>query len=1047
MSKPPIELGLKRTNTGASILQRTGTNASDLQVSFRTLSIRGDEAAVPDKKTKAPVDPAKAIRDIDVHLLKKDDVFVKFSTHPTIGLEDAAVKRKAALGKNKLSPAPTQYLKQLIQYVFGGFNLLMWVAFIVTIISYEPLGGSNPSPINLGVAMVILVIILVSACFYAYVDWNASRIMKSITNLMAQTATVIRDGVKQTISADDVVVGDLVVLTIGEHVPADLRIVDMSSDLKFDRSLLTGESDPIPGRIDPSDKNPLQTKNLALSSTFVVQGTCTGVVFAIGDDTVIGRIVAMSGKQTTKTTPIQKELNLFTIIISVCAVTAFLICIAFWGLYLRNSHAAFMPTAGVAMTSAIGCLTAFVPQGLPICVALSLTVIARRMAARKVLVKNLSTIETLGCMSVLCSDKTGTLTLAKMSVENVAFCDVSVSASEKDPLPEQLKDFKATKTLHSAVHLCNGASFDATTMNLPVEQRTIKGDSTDSAILRFAESMGPASTFDDTFEKVFEIPFNSKNKWMMALLRDKATNRIRLTIKGAPDIMFRSCVSVMKADGSVIAMDDGVRVKIENMQNGWCAEGQRVIAVCEKDLFVSNLPEESQIEKFCYDNIKGLTLIGLLGIRDPPRPDVKDAVAVMRSAGVRVFMVTGDFKTTAVAIARQVGIVTSEHFDSIKNVRDNQAELKRCAELDIHDMKPDTDEDLRAIAITGDELPDVTDDEWNCIFTNYTEIVFARTTPEQKLKIVEEAKRRGDNTVAVTGDGVNDAPALKASDIGIAMGAGSDVAKEAASIVLLNNDFASIPIAIENGRLVFDNLKKVVLYLMPTGTYAELMTVIANFFAGVPAGLSSYQQIIFCTTNDIAMSLALMYESPESDLMHRKPRNARTVRLTDWQFFVQVYLFLGLMIWVSCMFIMFNFYQVNGFSFYSVFGQFENFPTDANSLAINYSAQSVYYISMVMIQIFNFLAVRNRRVSIMESNPFYGPRKNLVFFWSVFASIVIALINTYGPGINSLFLTTAVPVEYWFIPMGFGLAILIMDEIRKLIVRTYPKSWVAIAAW
>ncbi|KAH6568958.1 hypothetical protein BASA50_007993 [Batrachochytrium salamandrivorans] len=1046
---------LVRTNTSKSLrTRREQTTEADLQIRYRTLSIHVGEVR-PQPGPVPSKDPAQALREIDVHLLRIEDVFTKYSTHPRLGLDNAAVKRKAAHGRNVISPAPTHYWKQILLYVFGGFNFLLWVACIVSFISWKPLGEPNPQIINLGVAVLLLVIIFISAGFYAFVDWNASRIMKSVNGMMAETATVIREGVRQDIPADGLVVGDVVCLALGQRVPADLRIVEMSTDLKFDRSLMTGESDPVAGSITPSETNPLQTRNLALSSTFVVQGNGVGVVFAIGDQSIMGRIVAMSGKQKLEMTTIQKEINFFTLIISGLAAFFFVVSMLTWAFWLRVSYPGYMTLSG-ALLNAIGCLTAFVPAGLPVCVALSLTVVARRMASRKVLVKNLATIETLGCMSVLCSDKTGTLTMAKMYVEGVAFLDAEMSSSPEKNVVASVLQHKASADLRLVALLCNGASFDATTMNLAIPDRLIKGDSTDSSILRFGETVGPISELTPQYEKLFEIPFNSKNKWMLTIVRPINSDTVLLLIKGAPDIMIRSCTKVIKADGTVVQIDTDTRSVVDSIQEKWSTKGHRVLALCRRELQFSHLPPAEELENFCYGMISDLTLVGMLGICDPPRLDVKPSIETMRRAGVRVFMVTGDFRLTAVAIARQVGIVTAEATHTIEKVRADENARVRCAALELHDMKPDTSCPPCSIVITGDDMANITNDEWNVIFTDYAEIVFARTTPEQKLRIVNEAKRRGDNTVAVTGDGVNDGPALKAADIGIAMGAGSDVAKEAAVMVLLNNDFSSILVAIENGRLVFDNLKKVVLYLMPAGSYTEFMAVAANFFFGIQQPMTTFQQIIICSMNDVAMAIGLMYEIAESDLMLRKPRNARTERLTDWRFFIQVYLFTGGIMWPACMFLFFHYFAERGIGFYDVIFMFDKWGApgtasgvyDAVTLqSMLQSAQACYFLCMIGMQVFNFLATRNRRVSMFESNPFWGPHKNHAFLGSVVATYTIAVIVVQAPGIQTVFLTAAVPIKYWFIPLGFGAGLFILDEIRKLIARTYPKSIVAKIAW
>ncbi|KAL6299303.1 calcium ATPase transmembrane domain M-containing protein [Sparassis latifolia] len=1046
-------------------------NDYDVQIRYRTLSIHIDETM--DEKVpagKGGADPASAIRQIDAHMISPEDVFSRFSTSPTVGLESEAVQRRQKSGgKNIISPPKTQYWKKALNYIFGGFNFLMWIAFIVTLLSYKPLGDPSPQAFNLGVAILLLLVIIVSATFYAWVDWHASRIMSSIKTLIAEEALVVRDGKQQSVSAKDLVVGDLVQLHMGDRVPADLRLVAASSDVRFDRALLTGESDMIPGTLDMTSPNALETRNLALSSTFVVQGTCTGVVFAIGDKSVMGRIVAMSGETKFKLTTVQKEVWFFTKIVSGLALGLFVISIIVWGAWLRKSYPGY-ETASGAIINSIGCLTAFVPQGLPVCVALSLTIVAKRMAKRNVLVKNLATIETLGCMSVLCSDKTGTLTVGKMSLQNVAFLDSQhtveeihekFSAEEKSDAPA------AFKALHMIGRLCNGAKFDSTSVHLPVDERPVKGDATDTAVLRFSEALSIPSLDIDTasllssHDKVFEIPFNSKNKWMLTVVRSHSIAENPpaenwMLVKGAPDVLFPACTTIMLSDGSVVPLNSTRRTQIFMLQENWSSQGQRVLALCRRSLADVKLNMDTMsandVEELMYAELQGLTLVGLVGIRDPPRGDVPDAVRTIRRAGVRVAMVTGDFKLTALAIAKQVGIITTEKVDSLQQMRTSDS-AQRFISLPAPRIKPGEDDPIRALVLTGEDVESLTAEDWNMVVGNYTELVFARTTPEQKLRIVESIKARGDNTVAVTGDGVNDAPALRASDIGVAMGSGSDVAKEAAAMVLLNNDLSSVVVAIQMGRLVFDNLKKVMIYLMPAGTYTEFITVFCNVFLGMQLALSSYLQVCFSITNDVVMSISLMYEQPEADLMLRKPRNARTDRLTDWRFFIQIYLFIGLMMWPCAMSMWFLYMNQQGLHFYDVMLVYDKWAdgwqgkTAAQLQQYVYVGQCIYYVTMVFMQYGGLLSVRNRRVSILQSNPLWGPRRNLVVPMGMIGTMLIAVVNLYGHGLQHVFYTTPIPGMYWGIPFGFAFGILTMDELRKLIVRTYPKSIVAKMAW
>ncbi|KAF7305091.1 Calcium ATPase transmembrane domain M-containing protein [Mycena kentingensis (nom. inval.)] len=1035
----------------------SGVNARTVAIGYRTLSIHVEDIQGKDKSA-ASSDPAAALSGIDVHLIGEDEVFHRFSSSPIQGLETPAVARRSKDGKNVISPPKTQYWKKLLNYIFGGFNALIWVAFIVTILSYQPLGRPHPPVFNLGVAVLLILVILFSSLFYALVDFHASNIMKSIKTLIAEDARVTRDGKAQTINARDVVVGDLVHLSMGDRVPADVRIISATSDLKFDRSLLTGESEMISGSIEATSDNALETRNLALTSTFVVQGSCTGVVFAIGDKTIMGRIVSMSGTEKFKLTSVQKEVWFFTKIVSGIALSFFILSIIIWAAWIRRVYPGF-ETPSTAIINALGCLTAFIPQGLPICVALSLTIVARRMAKHSVLVKNLATVETLGCMSVLCSDKTGTLTMGKMTVQNVGILDEEFAVPAIFAAQSRLP---VLRDLYMIARLCNGAQFDGIQdESVPVEERPIKGDPTDTAILRFSESLLLTTSSEEiksmatNHRVVAEIRFNSRNKFFLSLVQETATNKIYLCAKGAPDVLFGRCASVAKADGATTGFNAEAVTQAQAKQQLWSSHGQRVLALCRRELDdtlkLDHMGPEA-LETLMYEELQSLTLVGLVGIRDPPRPDVPDAITVIRRAGVRVFMITGDFKLTAVAIAKQIGLITTEKLDSIENMRSSDL-AKRFLNTPADLITPNEDDGVRALVVTGSEISTLDKADWDMIVGTYTEIVFARTTPEQKLRIVEELKARGDNTVAVTGDGVNDAPALKGADIGVAMGSGSDVAKEAAAVILLNNSFASIPVAIESGRLVFDNIKKVMLYVMPAGTYTEFITVVGSVYCGMQSSLSSYLQVCFSMTNDVVLSIPLMYEKPESDLMLRKPRNARKDRLTDWRFFFQIYLFIGLMMWPAAMGMWFYWMQLQGLGFYDVIGVYDKWTDGYKGYTIEQLThfvsvgQCIYYVTMVILQFGGHLAVRNRRISIVNANPLWGPRQNLAIPVAMTFSVLIAIVNLYGQGFQKVFATAPIPGMFWGIPFGFAAAILLIDEMRKLIVRTYPKSFVAKMAW
>ncbi|KAI8817013.1 calcium ATPase transmembrane domain M-containing protein [Fimicolochytrium jonesii] len=1027
--------------------------SNDLRITYRTLSVQIDH---PNPTTSS--ETAVKLRDIDVHTWPVADVFSRFATHPTGGLAAEIVERRSLTGKNKISPPPTRYARQAAGYVFGGFNFLMWIAFVVILLSWRPLGNESaagPQVFNLGVAVLLFAVIVVSSIFYAWVDYNASRIMRSIRSLIAQEAYVIRSSLTQLVSSESIVVGDLVTLSAGQRVPADIRIVEASSDLSFDRMLLTGEGESVEGCVDMTDANVLETRNLAFASTFVVQGSAKGVVFAIGDKTVMGRIVHLSGQHKPGMTTMQREIWYFTRIISTLAFSLFALSMIFWAAYTRQVHPGFAGPAD-AIINSIGCLTAFVPQGLPVCVALSLTIIAKRMAAHHVLVKNLSTIETLGCMSILCSDKTGTLTQGRMTVEACAVADVVVDADDA-----QKSKHAAMSSLYAVATLGNGATFDQTTMELPIDERTVKGDATDAAILRFATAHPDAGSLVASHQELFEIPFNSKNKWMMTVQRhldDPTTNPTTMYVKGAPDVLYPLCSTMLTPDGKVVPFEGANYDAVLATQAKWSALGQRVLALCLRPV---TSPEKIDYtvtanaqNKLKAQMMNGLTLVGLVAIRDPPRPDVPAAITAMRRAHVRVLMVTGDFQVTATAIGKQIGLITNEHIDTLAELRANAEARERFAQAEMSEIKPADSDPVRSLVLTGQEVEGLNSEEWNMAFGFYTEIVFARTTPDQKLQIVEEAKKRGDNVVGVTGDGVNDAAALKAADVGVAMGSGSDVAKEAAAMVLLNNEFSSILVGIENGRLVFDNIKKVILYLMPAGTYTEFIAVLSNVFFGMQLPLSSFLQLLFCIGNDVAMSASLMFEKPEADLMNRKPRNARTDRLANRNFFVQIYLFIGPMMWLSAMGMWFLWMSTRDIYFNDLVLAFERWgklnDDGGFHAALVYDVNvgnCIYYVTMLFLQFGGLMAARNRRMSTFHANPFSGPRRNGAIGVSMLVSLSIALVVLYVPAFNNVFATTPIPVMYWFIPMALGVGVLSMDEARKAVVRAYPRSVVARLAW
>lgn len=706
----------------------------------------------------------------------------------------------------------------------------------------------------------------------------------------------------------------------------------------------------------------------------------------------------------------------------------------------------------------MSCVVAFIPEGMPVAVALTLMMIARRMKAVSILPKSLSTVETLGCVNVICSDKTGTLTQGRMYVNSVCLLD-HIFDSTDDFHKAHVKGemVAATGSLIRAGVLCNDAFFEPTEMHLPVSERAIQGSSTDSAIFRFAAGGPDSDNLKKTMPATFQIPFNSKNKWMLSLFESGGTassdkpdgkGRDYLTIvKGAPDVLFPACTSYWSAKTNSVQKLDAVdRRNLAELQDRLSRRAERVLILCEKTMRVHSPPKTNAFsEEIATNALEDLTVIGILGIIDPPRPEIAGMVEQVRRAGARFFMVTGDFSLTAAAIAKNIGIITGEaEPDDISSLHAARATSSDASPAEKSSI-------LRSLVLEGAQLAGLDQGDWD-IICNYEEIVFARTTPEQKLRIVTELRARH-NVVAVTGDGVNDAPALRAADVGVAVAGGSDVAIEAADLVLMDS-FTSLIEAIRLGRLVFQNLQKVIAYLLPAGSWSEIWPVLLNVFFGTPLPLSAFLMIIICVFTDLFLSLSLIMEKEEYDLMAEKPRDHRKEHLVNWRLYCQAYLFTGNLETLTAHAMFFLYYWRHAkipvrdlFFLYEKYTDGFHGYTQDELTHFNEVGQCVYFVTLVFLQWGNILAVRNRKMSIVQADPITERRRNPWLVLSMAISLVIAIFVTEVPGINKLFDTASIPLEFWFIPIPLALGILCMDELRKVIVRTCPNSFVAKAAW
>jgi sodium/potassium-transporting ATPase subunit alpha len=689
------------------------------------------------------------------------------------------------------------------------------------------------------------------------------------------------------------------------------------------------------------------------------------------------------------------------------------------------------------------------------------------MKKNKILCKSLKTVETLGAVSVLLSDKTGTLTKNQMVVTDclVGFTKMTVSeATQKHKADDSSSLTSALNQIRVVAAVCNAGDFDVTTMNLPLADRKIIGDATDQAVLRFSESLSPVTETRSLWRKRFDLAFNSKNKFAICIasaqqnatstgvtLSSKEANKFNtgsdmiLTIKGAPDILLPRCSSYVAEDGEVYNLDDGVRTAIEVVKDSWSSEGKRVILLARKVLrsnVIRHDPNDGEFEAEAEGHSRReLVLVGLLGIVDPPRDEVPGVVKTLRGAGIRVMMVTGDFKLTAQAIARDCGIISNppEHVHGLQD-------LARTAD---DETTVPWHVDTKSIVISGPELITMNQSQWDRLCKSYAEVVFARTTPEQKLRIVKEYKARK-NIVAMTGDGVNDAPSLKEADIGIAPGSGSDIAIEAADMVLLES-FSAIIEAVLYGRVVFDNLKKTIAYLLPAGSFSEFWPVMTSVLFGLPQILSSFLMIIICCFTDCAAATTLAYEKPEADVMLRPPRDPEKDKLVDWKLLLQSYGFIGVIETVASFSMAFWYAARRGIPFSALWFGFGENPvgfTPDEAAAILNEASSIYFVNLVVMQWFSLMAIRTRHLSIFSHPPAFNKlTQNLALFPAIIFAVGIAFLFCYIPGIQNVIGSTTVPVEYWFLPMSFGLGVLALDETRKGIARRWPRGVVARCAW
>merc|ERR1712214_196987 len=907
--------------------------------------------------------------EIDVHRVSVDELCKRFTSNVADGLTDDQVKKGIAeYGLNQLTPPPTtpEWIK-FCQCLFSGFAMLLWFGAILCFLAYgiQASAYEEPPDDNLYLGIVLSAVVTVTGVFSYYQEAKSAKIMESFKNLVPQYAVVRRNGEKITVKAAELTLGDIVEIKFGDRVPADLRVIE-ARGFKVDNSSLTGESEPQTRSPEFTNENPLETRNLAFFSTNAVEGTCVGMVVNIGDNTVMGRIAGLASGLEGGQTPIAKEIEHFIHIITAVAVflgVSFFI-IAFILSYNWLDAVIFL----------IGIIVANVPEGLLATVTVCLTLTAKRMAAKNCLVKNLEAVETLGSTSCICSDKTGTLTQNRMTVAHMWFDNKIVEADTSEDQSGASFDKNAAgwKTLERVACLCNRAEFKGGQNEIPILKREVNGDASEAAILKCTElSKGNVMDYRARNKKVCEIPFNSTNKFQVSIheQEDKSDSRYLLVMKGAPERILQRCTSII-IDGKERPMTQDWKDAFESAYMELGGLGERVLGFCDfmlpEDKYPRGYPFDPDEENF---PLEGLRFVGLMSMIDPPRAAVPDAVLKCRSAGIKVIMVTGDHPITAKAIARSVGII-SDGTETVEDIATRKG-------IPVEEVNP---REALAAVVHGGEIKDLSEKALDEILMYHTEIVFARTSPQQKLIIVEGCQRMG-RIVAVTGDGVNDSPALKKADIGVAMGiAGSDVSKQAADMILLDDNFASIVTGVEEGRLIFDNLKKSIAYTL-TSNIPEISPFLLFILADVPLPLGTVTILCIDLGTDMVPAISMAYEQAESDIMKRKPRNPFTDKLVNERLISMAYGQIGMIQASAGFFVYFVILCENGFLPRHLFGIREKW----DSLAINdledsygqewtykdrkileFTCHTAFFVSIVIVQWADLIICKTRKNSVFQ---------------------------------------------------------------------------------
>jgi Ca2+-transporting ATPase len=902
-----------------------------------------------------------------------NEVFDDLKTNPNGLTSEEAKLRLKKYGYNKLSEKrQIPFIHKFIRHLRDLFGILLLVASILSYISGNP-----------DLALIILAVVFVNIFVSMFQESRAEKAIATLKSWMPEFAKVIRDGELKKISVREIVPGDIISLDEGDRVPADARLIE-AFDLWTNNVPLTGESEPQPRvaeAVKTVEKAYMYAPNLVFMSTSVAKGQGKAVVYSTGMDTQFGKIANLTQTIREEESPLQKE-------IALTAKYDFIIAVAVGAVFFIASFLFLHVSLATSIFFMIGVMVACVPEGLQVTVSSALAINVLKMVKQNVLVKRLSAVQTLGSVTVICTDKTGTITKGEMTVNKLWVYDYVVDVSGLGYKPEgdftingqplQEEQTGSLEKLIEIASLCNGAKLD------PPSDRnrnwSVIGDPTDGALLVAAlkSNVNVQNALDEK-PIVHVLPFSFERKRMTTV--HSLNGDVYIYTKGAPRNTLDVCSKVL-VDGKVEELNEENMMFIESRIHEFANEGLRVIAVAYKRLPKNEYTKGVEVEK-------NLIFVGLAAMRDPPRTEVKDAVLKAKQAGVKTIIITGDYGPTAQAIAQEVGIVERQGCQIIRGV----------------DLENLSDQAIIDEVRKGN-------------------VIFARVSPEQKLRIVKVLKK-GAEIVAVTGDGANDAPSLKEADIGVAMGAtGTDVAREAADIVLLNDSFASIVKAIESGRAIYENIRKFIVYVF-SHNWAELIPFVLYAVLGIPLPLLVPQVLAIDLAIDVIPSLALSREPPEAGIMQEPPRSIKERLFTRKILLRSV--FIGVIIATGAMIGCLNAWAAGGWHF----GM--QLATDSQVYA---KGVTMTFAGIVVAQAGNVLACRTSKQSIFKTSL----KTNKWIIFGITAQIGILSLLVYLPIMQGIFTTTALSLSDWVFLLSLAVVVVFAEEIRKFFSRKFTKT-------